>query len=167
MHGAFLASTNPGRSELCLICSAFLQRFSACLFFFPPIVSCLCSSVQGHSDEGTVLQAGARVMGGITGVGLQIFQGSASARHREERQGSLHRLNRDLQALLCTPNHPNPEGATAFEGEKGKREKKNPAAGRICNCNSCSHTPQQGAGCPQPGSQGACSSGPQAGLALE
>lgn len=160
MHGAFLASTNPGRSELCLICSAFLQRFSACLFFSPPIVSCLCSSVQGHSDEGTVLQAGARVMGGITGVGLQIFPGSASARHREERPGSLHGLSRDLQALLCTPNQPNSEGATAFECEKGRKKKKP----------SCRKNLQLQFMHPYPSARSHShprSSGPQAGLTLE
>lgn len=70
--------------------------------------------------------------GGITGVRLQIFQGSASARHRAlqggEREGSLHGLNQHLQAVLYTPNHPSPEEATGFGGKKGGR---GAAAGRI------------------------------------
>lgn len=68
-----------------------------------------------------VLQAGARAKGGITGVGLQIFQGSASARHRalhkEKRQ---HWLSQYLQTPLNTQNHPARGEATGFGEKEGK-----------------------------------------------
>lgn len=68
-----------------------------------------------------VLQAGARAKRGITGVGLQIFQGSASARHRalhkEERQ---HWLSQHLQTPLHTQNHPARGEATGFGEKEGK-----------------------------------------------
>lgn len=101
-----------------------------------------------------VLQAGARAKRGITGVGLQIFQGSASARHRalhkEERQ---HWLSQHLQTPLHTQNHPARGEATGFGGKEGKKLHHTEG---ICNWDSCTHGPRQGA----------CPSGTRAGLLL-